>query len=73
MYHVSMKNWTHSMHMPKRHDMAMGLTHLFHDDRFWAMVGAAVLFAVLLGLAIIASKEGGPAPDFAPSRPFFPY
>ena len=82
MYHVSMKklthsmhmpNWTHSMHMPSRHGMAVGADHLFHDDRFWALVGAVVLFAVLIGLAIIANRTGTVAPDFSPTNTFFPY
>ena len=72
MYHISMKNWTHGMHMPKRHDMAVSFGHVFHDDRFWAIIGAATLFAVLIGLAILATKQGTPAPDFMPIRPFFP-
>ena len=72
MYHVSLKNWTHSMHMPKRHDMAVGFGHLFHDDRFWAIIGAAVLFAILIGLAIIAGRSEGSLPDFSPTNTFFP-
>lgn len=69
---MHMPNWSHSMHMPKRHDMAVGLSHLFQDDRFWAVIGAAILFAVLLGLAVLATGDGGPAPDFSPMTPFFP-
>jgi len=73
MYHIPLKNWTQSMHMPKRHDMAVGIGHLLHDDRFWAIVGATVLFAVLIGLAILANRSGIVAPDFTPTRTFFPY
>lgn len=60
------------MHMPKRHDMAVGFGHLFHDDRFWAIIGAAALFAILIGLAIIAGRSEGPMPDFSPTNTFFP-
>ena len=73
MYHISMKNWTHGMHMPKRHDMAVTFSHVFHDERFWAIVGAVVLFALLIGLAVLASRGGGPGPYHDPTRMFFPY
>ena len=72
MYHIPLKNWMNHVHVPKRHDMAVGMGHVFHDERFWAIVGAAILFAILIGLAIIANRTGMEAPDFSPTRTFFP-
>ena len=73
MYQLTVKNWTHHMHMPKRRDMVIKMDHLFHDQRFWAVVGATALMAVLVILAIFANNSGNQAPIITPMYPFMHY
>lgn len=72
MYHIPVKNWMHHVHIPKRHDMAMRMGHVVHDERFWAIMGAAILLGLLITLAVLTATSGNQGPIVNPMYPFFP-
>jgi hypothetical protein len=72
MYHVPVKNWMRHMHIPKRHDMVVKVSHMVHDERFWAVIGALILLGFLMTLAIFAAKSGDQPPIVTPGYPYFP-
>lgn len=72
MYHIPVKNWMHTVHIPKRHDMAIRMDHMFHDERFWAVMGAAILLGLLITLTVLAARSGDQLPVVTPGYPYFP-
>lgn len=72
MYHIPVKNWMHHVHIPKRHDMAIRMDHMLHDERFWAVMGAVILLGLLITLAVLAASSGGQSPVVVPGYPYFP-
>ncbi len=72
MYHIPLKSWVHHTHMPHRHNMAVKMQSLFHDERFWAIFAITVIMALLITLAIVAGKGTGASPDFTPIYPYYP-
>ncbi len=72
MYHIPVKNWMHHVHIPRRHDMVIRMDHMVHDERFWAVMGAAILLGVLITLAVLAATSGNQPPIVTPGYPFFP-
>lgn len=72
MYHIPVKNWMHHLHIPKRGDVAIRLDHIVHDERFWAIVGAAILLGVLITLAVLTTTSESPPPIVTPMYPFMP-
>ncbi len=60
------------MHIPKRHDMAIRMDHMVHDERFWAIMGAAILLGLLITLAVLAATSGNQLPIVTPGYPYFP-
>ncbi len=72
MYHIPVKNWMHHVHIPKRHDMAIRMDHMVHDERFWAVMGAAILLGLLITLAVLAATSGNQLPIVTPGYPYFP-
>ncbi len=78
MHAVGMKNWIHHMHMPHmhmphRHDMALRVSHMFHDERFWAIFALVALTALIVGFGIWAAMTQGPAEEPFLRTPFSPY
>ncbi len=72
MYHIPVKNWMHRVHIPKRHDMAIRMDHMVHDERFWAVMGAVILLGLLITLAVLAASSGNQSPVVTPGYPYFP-
>ncbi len=72
MYHIPVKNWMHRVHIPKRHDMAMRMGHVVHDERFWVIMGAAILLGLLITLAVLTATSENPPPIVTPTYPFMP-
>ena len=72
MYHIPIKNWMHHVHIPKRHDVAIKLDHIVHDERFWAIVGAAILLGLLITMAVLTATSENSPPIVTPVYPFMP-
>ena len=73
MYTLPVKQWFSHIHMPDRHSLAVKMDHLFHDERFWALVVAIALIAAFIGLVIWAGLHGEPGETDLQSYPFSPY
>ncbi len=73
MHVAGMRNWVHHIHMPNRHDITLRASHMFHDERFWAIFALAVLAALVVGFGIWAAMTQGPAEGPFPRTPFSPY
>ncbi len=72
MYHIPLKNWMHHVHIPKRHDMVIRMSHVVHDERFRAVMGAAILPGLLITQAVLAATSGNQGPIVTPGYPYFP-
>ena len=66
------KKLVHHIHMPSRHETAVWMGHVVHDERFWPMVVAAILLAAFIAIAIWAQIYGEPGQEITPIR-MFPY
>lgn len=54
--------------------MRIGMGHMVHDERFWALVVAVGIIAILIAIAIWVGLTGeGTGPDFLPIDRFYPY
>ncbi len=73
MYGNPEKRRTHRLHMPSGHHMVVGMEHMVHDKRFWAIVAFAAFMAVLITVAVLSVIYGGESPERLPTSPFFPY
>ncbi len=58
MYHLSMKNIGRSFHMPTRHNMALRLDHVVHDERFLPIIVALAFMAALVFIAVWVGLTG---------------
>ncbi len=59
-------------HMPSRHDMAVRLDHMVHDERFWPIVIAMFLIIAFVALALWVGLAGQTNEDIIPVYPFYP-
>lgn len=73
MYSVPIKKWVHHIHMPDRHNLALQMSHLVHDERFWPIVVAIALMAAFIAIAVWAGLTGESTGEEMPTRPFRPY
>ena len=73
MYTLPLKNWIHRVHMPSRDTLALRMSHIVHDERFWPIMVAIALMATFIAIAIWAGMTGGSAGEEVPTRPFRPY
>lgn len=70
MYHVHIPGWVHQF--PTRHDTVLRIEHLFHNSRFWGVLGLIALVALLIGLALLIEPGTESQIDTMPFDPFFP-
>ena len=61
------------MHIPRRHDMVIRTDHMVHNQRFRAIMGAAILLWLLITPAVLAVTSGNQPPIVTPGYPYFPY
>jgi hypothetical protein len=72
MQHVSLKDRMHHMHLPHRHDMAVRMHNITHDERFWLVVTLAILGG-LIALSIWAGINSEGTFESTPLPPYYPY
>ena len=72
MYHLSLKNLAHNVHMPNRHDRVVKFDHLLHDGRFWAIIALVALLALIISLALLTGPGGEPIRPMMPGFPLYP-
>ena len=70
MYHLSMKNWRHYVHMPSGHNAALRMSHMVHDERFWVIAALAILLGSIVTLAVWGILSEEPTTDFRPLMPY---
>ncbi len=73
MYTFGVKKWIDHMHMPSGHNVAVGLDHLIHDERFWPILLAVGFTVFLLVLFILLGIYGDWSPTETDLPPFLPY
>lgn len=73
MYTLPLKEWAHHVHVPSRANMALRISHMTHDERFWPIMVAIALMAAFIAIAIWAGMTGGAPGEELPTRPFRPY
>lgn len=73
MYTLPMRKWVGHMHVPGRHGIAVSLSHMVQDERFWPIVAAGAVLLLLITMVIWAGVSGGTGQEAEPLRPFFPY
>jgi len=69
MRRLSFNKLLHHFHMPNRHSMALRAEHIFHDERFWPLVGLLAFIMLLL----IFSIWIGSSSETTFERPFYPH
>ncbi len=69
---VHLKERVSHMHIPYIHGMSVGLSHMYHDRRFWPVVAIAVL-TVLFVLLIIMGIMGQGEPTEIRTDIYWPY
>ena len=73
MHHLPVPRWLHHVHMPKRNDIVVGLRNLFHDEIFWAVVGATALIGTLLIISMFAANAQAPETPTTTLPPIVPF
>ena len=73
MYHLTVKNRMHHVHIPRRHDMVIRMGHVVHDERFLVIMGAVILPGLLITPAVLAAPSGNRPPVVTSAYPYFPY
>ena len=69
---IHLKERVSHMHMPHMHGMSVGLSHMYHDRRFWPVVAIAVL-TVLFVLLVIMGIMGQGEPTEIRTDIYWPY
>ncbi len=74
MSYLMMRKWFHEhSHLPKGHNTVVRIEHLFHSERFWAMVAIGALLLMFAAIVIWAGASAESNPDINPIRPFYPF
>ena len=63
----------HHMHLMNRHDMALRMDHMIHDERFLPLLIAAILLGAFIAVIIWVMLTGGTPNTQIPMRTFSPY
>ena len=72
MENPKLTHWYTQFHMPKRHDMAVRMDHMVHDERFWPIVIAMFLIIAFITLALWVGLAGETNKEILPTYPFYP-
>ena len=70
----NMKNLMHKeMHFPSRHQIALRMDHVIHQENFWATVLAIILIGIFVGIVIWAALSGDVGTTEIMPRPYYPF
>ena len=72
MYTLHIKKWFDFRHLPGGHKMALWIERVVGDERFWPIVIAIAMLAVLTAITIWAGASVDSNAEKLPTR-FFPY
>ena len=70
---LHVKDMAHSIHMPHVHGMGGKMSHLVHDQRFWAVLAMVLITAFVITLAVLTRNQSGMNLNPMPLQPYYPF